>query len=146
MVYHITYHGSKELKLKKGNDVLHAFNSNNSTYSWTLNQATPLGSTTFKATIENNSPSEIPIEIEENKVFEFGMRNKPSWITINKDTGELTGTPTQSDVGVFRTIYLTVTSNINTVEHVQTAPFSFSVVIRTINPLVKTFRNQQHWL
>ena len=135
MVYHITYHGSKELKLKKGNDVLHAFNSNNSTYSWTLNQATPLGSTTFKATIENNSPSEIPIEIEENKVFEFGMRNKPSWITINKDTGELTGTPTQSDVGVFRTIYLTVTSNINTVEHVQTAPFSFSVVNKNDKPI-----------
>ena len=48
MIYNITYHGTNEIKLKKNATVLHTFKSDNRTYQWTLDQATPTGDSTYK--------------------------------------------------------------------------------------------------
>lgn len=128
MIYNITYHGTTEIKLKKNANVLHTFNSDNSTYQWTLDQATPTGDSTYKITCESNcTSSEMIINVEENPIFEFGIINKPDWISINNITGELSGTPTQAQIGAYQTIYLTATSKINNIEHIQSSAFSLSV-------------------
>jgi hypothetical protein len=43
-----------------------------------------------------------------NRVW-FGIQNKPSWATFRTDTGLLTGTPTNADVGTYRNISIHVT-------------------------------------
>ena len=90
---------------------------------------TPTGDSTYKITCESNcTRSEVIINIEENPIFEFGIRNKPDWISINSSTGELSGSPTQAQIGVYQTIYLTATSRINDIEHIQSTLFSLSVI------------------
>ena len=143
MIYNITYHGTTEIKLKKDADVLHTFNSNNITYQWALDQTTPTGNSTYKITCESNcTPPEMIINVEENPIFEFGIRNKPDWISINSSTGELSGSPTQAQIGVYRTIYLTATSNINNVEHIQSSPFSLSVTNVNDRPISENLPQQ----
>lgn len=143
MIYNITYHGTTEIKLKKDTDVLHTFNSSNSAYQWTLDQSTQTGNSTYKLTCESNcTPSEVIINVEENPIFEFGIRNKPDWISINSSTGELSGSPTQAQIGVYRTMYLTATSNINDIEHIQSTPFSLSVTNVNDQPISENLPQQ----
>ena len=40
----------------------------------------------------------------------FGIANPPHWSTFNQTTGEVTGTPSYSDVGVYRGVTVTVTA------------------------------------
>jgi cell division inhibitor SulA len=40
----------------------------------------------------------------------FGVVNQPHWSAFNTATGELTGTPTMADIGLYRGVSLTVTA------------------------------------
>jgi hypothetical protein len=42
--------------------------------------------------------------------YSFTITNKPSWLTLNIETGSLTGTPGTSDVGTYSDIQLSVTT------------------------------------
>jgi hypothetical protein len=42
--------------------------------------------------------------------LQFGISNQPKWSTFNSTTGELKGTPTSTDVGVYRGVTVTVTA------------------------------------
>jgi ABC-type Fe3+-hydroxamate transport system substrate-binding protein len=43
-------------------------------------------------------------------VLRFGIANQPGWANFNSATGELTGTPSSADVGVYRGVTVTVTA------------------------------------
>lgn len=43
-------------------------------------------------------------------VLRFGISNPPHWSTFNATTGEVTGTPSYADVGVYRGVTVTVTA------------------------------------
>ena len=43
-------------------------------------------------------------------MLRFGITNQPHWSTFNQTTGEVTGTPTYSDVGAYRGVTVTVTA------------------------------------
>jgi Fibronectin type III domain len=43
-------------------------------------------------------------------VLRFGITNQPHWSTFNQTTGEVTGTPSYSDVGAYRGVTVTVTA------------------------------------
>jgi len=40
----------------------------------------------------------------------FGIANQPAWSNFNSATGEITGTPTSADVGLYRGVTVTVTA------------------------------------
>ena len=40
----------------------------------------------------------------------FGIANQPHWSNFNSTTGELTGTPSMADIGVYRGVTVTVTA------------------------------------
>jgi hypothetical protein len=42
-------------------------------------------------------------------VLQFGIANQPGWSTFNAKTGEITGTPSSADVGLYRGVTVTVT-------------------------------------
>ena len=46
-------------------------------------------------------------------IFSYSVNNIPSWATINATTGELSGTPENSDVGTYSNIEITVTDTAN---------------------------------
>ena len=43
--------------------------------------------------------------------YTFSVNNKPRWATLNAGTGELAGTPTATDVGVYPGVIVTVSSS-----------------------------------
>jgi len=43
--------------------------------------------------------------------MEFSISNQPAWTTFNKETGELSGTPENEDVGTYHNIEITVTDS-----------------------------------
>ena len=42
--------------------------------------------------------------------LQFGISNPPHWSTFNATTGEVTGTPSSADIGVYRGVTVTVTA------------------------------------
>ncbi len=42
--------------------------------------------------------------------LKFGIANQPDWSTFNPNTGELTGTPANTDVGMYHGVTVTVTA------------------------------------
>ncbi|WP_323814972.1 putative Ig domain-containing protein [Cellvibrio sp. NN19] len=64
-------------------------------------------------------------------VLSFTISNKPAWAMFDAITGELTGTPTEADVGVFANIIITVSDGVLS----ASLPAFNLEVIRTIDPL-----------
>lgn len=54
----------------------------------------------------------------------FSISNKPSWAAFNNSDGELTGTPVNSDIGLYSNITITATDDI---ESSSIGPFSITV-------------------
>lgn len=54
----------------------------------------------------------------------FSISGKPTWATFNSSTGELTGTPTEVNVGTYSSIIITVSDGVSTA---SLAPFSITV-------------------
>ncbi|MDA9579586.1 putative Ig domain-containing protein [Luminiphilus sp.] len=55
----------------------------------------------------------------------FGITNKPSWASLNTETGELSGTPTAFDVGIYSNVVISASDGVNTAE---LAAFSITVI------------------
>ena len=64
-------------------------------------------------------------------VLSFTISNKPSWAVFDEITGELTGTPTEADVGVFANIIISVSDGTLS----ASLPAFNLEVIRTVDPL-----------
>ncbi|WP_321313964.1 Ig-like domain-containing protein [Halarcobacter sp.] len=45
----------------------------------------------------------------DNDILTFSISNKPSWLSFNQNSGELIGTPTSSDLGLYENIVISVT-------------------------------------
>ena len=146
-IYTIKHYGTTEIKLQKGTAILHTFNSNSPSYTWDIDQGQPTGNTTFKLSCTTCNPNQATINIAENNIIEFEMKNKPNWMNINKITGELTGNPTQANVGLYRMIYYSAKINGTKVESdpftinvigVNDKPISFSIPQpNQVTPIVK---------
>ncbi len=68
----------------------------------------------------------------ENANLTFQITNKPLWLSFNPATGELSGTPASSDVGLFSDILVTVSDGV----HVSSLPpFSITVEEKSLLPL-----------
>jgi hypothetical protein len=65
----------------------------------------------------------------------FSIVNAPTWATFNTATGQLSGTPTEADVGVLSGIEISVSDGTNTA---TLAPFSLTV-INPVSPSTLTF-------
>ena len=55
----------------------------------------------------------------------YSLSNNPSWLMVNADTGALSGTPTNDDIGITEDIVISVTDNI--AEAVSLPAFSITV-------------------
>ncbi|MEK9727393.1 MAG: Ig-like domain-containing protein [Candidatus Margulisiibacteriota bacterium] len=114
-IYQIQYDGSSTLQLLKGSQALHTFTASKNTYELTLQQHTPTQNSPYKFKCENCSPTLSAIPVTQNILFDFGILNQPSWLNINKLTGEVFGTPNQSHIGVNDNIAFTAAANGQTV-------------------------------
>ncbi|MER2490944.1 Ig-like domain-containing protein [Catenovulum sediminis] len=74
---------------------------------------------------EDNTYSFVPSasDIDSNSLI-FSITNAPSWATFDINTGALTGTPTNSDVGTSKNIVISVTDGLSTT---RLAPFELMV-------------------
>ncbi|WP_321469028.1 Ig-like domain-containing protein [Halarcobacter sp.] len=58
----------------------------------------------------NNYYSFIPTASDpDNDIITFSISNKPSWLTFVQDSGELIGTPSENDLGLYENIVISVT-------------------------------------
>ncbi len=60
-----------------------------------------------------------------NTTLSFSATNLPSWLTINSITGELSGIPESTDVGVYADINISVTDGIETI---SLTPFTITII------------------
>ena len=60
-----------------------------------------------------------------NTTLSFNATNIPSWLTINSTTGELSGIPESTDIGVYEDINISVTDGIETV---SLDPFNLTII------------------
>jgi hypothetical protein len=67
------------------------------------------------------------------KTLTFSITNKPSWATFSTSTGQLSGTPTSSNVGTYSGIVISVTDSINTA---SLPSFSITVNASTAPPTI----------
>ena len=59
----------------------------------------------------------------------FAITNKPSWASFSEETGELSGTPGNADVGVYSNITITVTDNKGGSDQLP----AFSITVNNVN-------------
>jgi len=89
--------------------------SGNLTISGTPSSAVNAGSVySFTPTVTNPAGGTLT----------FSIQNKPSWATFNASNGQLTGTPSAANVGVYSNIVLSVSDGTN---NASLAPFSITV-------------------
>ncbi len=96
-----------------------------------VNDSPTISGTPATAANEDSNYSFIPIvnDVDTNEILTFTILNKPSWATFNTSTGELSGTPTNSDVGTTSDIIITVTDSSNT----STSLNPFNITISNTN-------------
>jgi hypothetical protein len=51
------------------------------------------------------------VYLDANDTLTLSMTNKPAWASFDLQTGELSGTPVDADVGIYNDISITVTDN-----------------------------------
>ena len=68
------------------------------------------------------------VDVDANSSFNFSISNKPAWLAFNAQTGELSGTPGNSDVGDYSNIILSVSDGVETVS----LP-AFSIHVSNVN-------------
>ncbi|MEW6774692.1 MAG: putative Ig domain-containing protein [Bdellovibrionota bacterium] len=87
---------------------------------------------------EGDSYSFIPTASDQNPgdVLTFSIQNKPAWASFNASTGELSGTPSLADVGIYDNIIITVTDPAMASDSLP--PFSIAVTI-TLEVVADTY-------
>jgi PKD repeat protein len=75
-----------------------------------INEAPTISGTPTTSTDEDLAYSFTPtVNDVEGDTLSFSIANTPSWASFNATTGELSGTPTNADVGVYSAIGITIT-------------------------------------
>jgi len=82
---------------------------------------------------------------EENDILSFEIENRPIWLTFDKNSGELKGTPDNSNVGIFENIIISVSDDKGnrsslpafnlTVENINDAPLLDSELIINLSSI-----------
>jgi hypothetical protein len=67
-------------------------------------------------------------DVDTGTTLTFSISNKPAWATFNTATGALTGTPTNSDIGSYSNIVISVSDGV-----VTTALTAFSITVGNTN-------------
>ncbi|MFY8326024.1 Ig-like domain-containing protein [Pseudoalteromonas sp. ZZD1] len=107
------------------------------TVSVTINSVNdlPIISGTPSLTIDENALYRfIPTATDnDGDSLSFSIENQPSWLAFDTTTGQLSGTPSNADVGLYSDITLSVTDGIATQ---SLAPFTLSVVNINDAPMI----------
>ncbi len=93
-----------------------------------VNDAPTITGTPASTVLEGNVYSFIPTanDIDAGDSLTFTINNKPSWASFNTSNGQLSGSPTNSDVGSTNTIVISVSDNANATASL--AAFNLEVV------------------
>jgi len=115
--------------------VLDSTGSNQATVTIEAPNNAPTISGTPETSVNAGSPYQfIPTASDdENDVLTFSVLNKPSWLSLNTATGELSGTPLTSHIDEYQGITLSVSDGTNTQ---SLAPFTLSVVSGNAAPVI----------
>ena len=95
------------------------------------NDTPTIGGTPAITVAEDSTYSFIPTasDTDIGDVLSFGIINKPSWASFNSSSGDISGTPRNSDVGVYPNIIITV-SDLGSLSNDLTA---FSITVINVN-------------
>ena len=97
----------------------------------TNNSPTVSGSP-ISSVVENSTYSFVPTANDiDGDMLSFNIVNKPSWATFNSSTGLLTGTPANSDIGIYSNIIISVSDSVDTA---SLAPFNIEVMKVIVAP------------
>ncbi|MCK4793211.1 MAG: tandem-95 repeat protein [Desulfobacteraceae bacterium] len=108
----VNWNGS-EIITFTATDQASASNFDSATFTVIAINDPPTISGTTPTTVSEDSPySFVPVasDVEEDPLT-FSITNKPSWATFSTDTGELSGSPTNDDVGTTTGIVITVSDD-----------------------------------
>ena len=96
-----------------------------------VNNAPVISGTPSTSVAENANYSFIPTvtDVDSGDTQRFSITNKPSWATFNTSTGELSGIPTDSDVGTSSGIIIEVTD----VGNASASLPAFSITVTNVN-------------
>ena len=90
------------------------------------NQIPVIGGTPGGSVMATTSYSFAPVASDpDGDSLTFSISNKPDWATFNTTTGQLSGTPTESQVGANSAIVISVTDSSDSV---SLSPFSINVI------------------
>ena len=94
-----------------------------------VNEAPTITGTPPATVAEDSAYSFTPEggDIDANDTPSYALSNHPTWLIVNDATGTLSGTPTNTDVGVRSDIVLTITSG------GETAALTFSITVTNTN-------------
>jgi hypothetical protein len=99
-----------------------------------LGQAPSISGTPVTTVMANHAYSFKPNAMDmDGDTLTFSMTGRPAWATLNKQTGELYGTPTSAQVGVYSNVEISVSDGINR----KTLP-KFSVTVNPDAPVTKS--------
>ncbi len=76
---------------------------------------------------------------EDGDTLTFSITNKPAWATFNPATGEITGTPTNGDIGLYSSIVISAFDGLLTTDR---SPLTISVGSEISTPHFTTFPDQ----
>ncbi|MBU1667430.1 tandem-95 repeat protein [bacterium] len=102
-----------------------------------VNDTPTLNLSAIPSSIMQDTPLSAVITVDDvdlNDTHTFAIvANQPSWMSIDGVTGELTGTPTNSDIGTYASITVTVTDSQNATD---TQDFSIEVIDKNDAPTI----------
>jgi len=78
--------------------------------------------------VNQNSNYEFIPNVRDSHILTFSLRSNPSWMSIDSSSGEISGIPTQSDIGVSDTISLVIKSASGLEKNID-----FKVTVNDIN-------------
>jgi uncharacterized delta-60 repeat protein len=109
-----------------------------------VNDAPTITGTPLNTVNEDTSYSFTPTveDVDDGDTLTFSIQNKPDWATFDSATGELSGTPTNDDVGTTSNIVISVSDGTETValdafdltvNNVNDAPTIMGTPLKTVN-------------
>jgi len=99
-----------------------------------LGIAPTISGTPLTAITANHAYSFKPTAMDmDGDVLTFSMTGRPKWAVLNKQTGELTGTPTADQVGVYSNVEIAVSDGITT-----TKLSKFAITVSPDVPVTKS--------
>ncbi|WP_108064300.1 putative Ig domain-containing protein [Poseidonibacter lekithochrous] len=102
-----------------------------------VNDNPTISGTPVTTIAEDSTYSFIPNgnDVDANDTLTYSITNKPTWATFNTETGALTGTPANADVGITNDVVISVTDNNSS--PIFLVPFNLEVTNVNDAPTVK---------